>query len=193
VNAQVNGYAPASVDVSWNAPSNTGGGGVRYDVRIDGGAWQNSGQDRTHRFTGVGAGSHTVAVRAVNLGSGSAGTASSDSFGVQTQPPPTPSGTIFKGSISPTSCSGCRYVGIDYRDFPAGSYRITTFINGSNGGLTENTYTLSSNGSVVIWNSLGIRNNDRIQVRFTSNANGNVYWSDPITNWDALPVRGGTP
>ncbi|WP_438855769.1 Ig-like domain-containing protein [Agromyces sp. M3QZ16-3] len=86
VNAQVNGYAPTSVDVSWNAPSNTGGGAVRYDVRIDGGSWQNSGQDRTHRFTGVGAGSHTVSVRAVNLGSGSAGTASSDSFSVQNEP-----------------------------------------------------------------------------------------------------------
>ncbi|WP_400999196.1 Ig-like domain-containing protein [Agromyces sp. GXQ0307] len=86
VKAQPNGYAPTSVDVTWNAPSNTGGGTVRYDVRIDGGAWVNSGQNTSHRFTGVGAGSHSVAVRAVNLGSGSAGTASSDSFSVQNEP-----------------------------------------------------------------------------------------------------------
>lgn len=86
VRAQPNGYAPTSVDVTWGAPSNTGGGAVRYDVRIDGGAWENSGQDRSHRFTGVGAGSHTVQVRAVNLGSGSAGNAASDSFGVQNEP-----------------------------------------------------------------------------------------------------------
>ena len=56
------------------------------DVRIDGGGWENSGQDRSHRFTGVGAGSHTVQVRAVNLGSSSPGAAASDSFGVQNEP-----------------------------------------------------------------------------------------------------------
>ena len=84
-------------------------------------------------------------------------------------------------------------MGIDYRDFPAGSYRITTFINGSHGGLTENNYNIGTNGSVVIWNSLGIRNNDSIRVRFISNSTGATYWSDTINNWDALPARGGTP
>ena len=132
-------------------------------------------------------------MRATYVGGGGVGPIASDTVGVSDPPPPQPGGSIFKGSISPTSCSGCRYVGIDYHDFPAGSYRITTFINGSHAGLTENSYSLNSNGSVVIWNSLGIRNNDRIQVRFVSNANGNVYWSDPITNWDSLPIRGGTP
>ncbi|BDZ56100.1 hypothetical protein GCM10025870_31730 [Agromyces marinus] len=100
---QVNGYATTSVDVSWNAPSNTGGGAVRYEVRIDGGGWQNSGQDRSHRFTGVGAGSHTVAVRAVNLGSGNAGTATSRTFSVSNPPPPSPSATVSKGALRPTA------------------------------------------------------------------------------------------
>ncbi|HEX6955588.1 MAG TPA: fibronectin type III domain-containing protein, partial [Agromyces sp.] len=86
VRAQPNGYAPTSVDVTWAQPANTGGGAVRYEVRIDGGGWQNSGQDRAHRFTGVGAGPHDVHVRAVNLGSGKAGNAASDSFGVQNEP-----------------------------------------------------------------------------------------------------------
>lgn len=86
VRARPAGYAPTSVDVTWAQPANTGGGAVRYEVRIDGGGWQNSGQDRAHRFTGVGAGPHDVHVRAVNLGSGRASNAASDSFGVQNEP-----------------------------------------------------------------------------------------------------------
>ncbi len=192
--ASAAGYAPTRVDVSWNAPSNTGGGGVDYQVELDNNGWVNAGGSRSHSFNNVGAGGHTVKVRAINRGGGGTSTADSRNFNVDNRPPPTPGGSIFKGSISPNSCSGCRYVGIDLRDFPTGSYRITTFINGSNAGLSENTYSIGSpNGSIVIWNSLGIRNNDSIRVRFVSTSSGATYWSDTINNWDSLPARGGTP
>ncbi|MGR0318072.1 Ig-like domain-containing protein [Agromyces sp. ZXT2-3] len=134
VTAQVNGYAPASVDVTWNAPSNTGGGSVRYDVRIDGGSWVNSGQDRSHRFTGVGAGSHTVSVRAVNLGSDSAGTASSDSFAVQNEPKVV---TLTKGARvgyydGPYGyCSGdCWHYNVSVSGFPDGTASGYAYCNG---------------------------------------------------------------
>ena len=191
--ASAAGYGPTRVDVDWNAPGNTGGGAVDYQVELDNNGWVNVGGSRSHSFNNVSAGNHTVKVRAINRGGGGTSSADSANFNVESRPPPTPGGSIFKGSISPTSCSGCRYVGIDYHDFPAGSYRITTFINGGNGGLSENNYSIGTNGSVVIWNSLGIRNNDSIRVRFTSNSTGAVYWSDTINNWDQLPVRGGTP
>ncbi len=187
------GYAPADLTMTWAAPGSTGGGAVRYEWRVNNGGWTVT-SSTSARLDNVGAGTYRLDVRAVNIGSGSIGPIASDSVGVSNPPPPpTPSATIFKGSLAPNSCAGCRYVGLDYRDFPAGSYRITTFINGSHGGMTEQSYSLGTSGSVVIWNNLGVRFDDRIQVRFVSNSTGAVYWSDPITNWDSLPIRGGTP
>ncbi|GAA2025783.1 Ig-like domain-containing protein [Agromyces tropicus] len=190
LSAQVNGYAPTSVDVSWNAPSNTGGGAVRYDVRIDGGSWQNSGQDRTHRFTGVGAGSHTVAVRAVNLGSGKAGTAVSKSFSVSNPPPPSPSATVRKGGDAPY-CNGCKYVIGDYQDFTAGSYSITVqYKHWSTSNPWENlstsTYSLSRNGSVQTLSGLGTVNPSEfpaVRIRFVG-PSGTVY--SQVANWGQL-------
>ena len=38
--ANAAGYAPTTVNVDWNAPSDTGGGGVHYEARIAGGNWK---------------------------------------------------------------------------------------------------------------------------------------------------------
>jgi hypothetical protein len=135
VKAQPNGYAPTSVDVTWAAPSVTGGGGVRYDVRLDGGGWQNAGTSRSYRFTGVGAGSHSVAVRAVNLGSGSAGPAASDPFSVQNQPKVV---TLTKGArvgyySGPYGyCGGdCWHYDVTVSGFPDGTASGYAYCNGS--------------------------------------------------------------
>ncbi|WP_353810205.1 Ig-like domain-containing protein [Agromyces sp. SYSU T00194] len=182
------------LNMSWAAPADNGGRAVtEYRWRFtEGSGASGTTTSRSDAITGSNGTRYRYEVRACNA-RGCGPWAASNRDTPTAPPPPEPGGTIFKGSISPTSCSGCRYVGIDYHDFPSGSYRITTFINGSNGGLTENTYSMGTNGSIVIWNSLGIRNDDRIQVRFTRVGNGAVYWSDPITNWDSLPARGGTP
>lgn len=192
VKATARGYAKTTLDVDWSIGS-TGGGGVTYQVKLNKGGWKSVGSSTSTTFRGVGAGTHTVYVKATNRGSGKTGSTGADNVGVQTKPIPPPSGTIYKADISPNSCSGCRWVGIDVSNFTAGNYRITTFINGGHSGLTENTYSVSANGSVVIWNSLGIRNNDAIKVRFTSVSTGKVYWSNTTRNWDSLPVRGGRP
>lgn len=175
VTAQVNGYAPATVDVTWVAPSNTGGGAVRYDVRIDGGTWQNSGQDRAHRFTGVGAGSHTVEVRAVNLGSGNPGSAGSDSFGVQNPPPPQPSGTIGKGPsrACDSGGGGCAEVRITWADMDPGRYRVYATINGASCCGYQETIDIGANGRVQLQNHLGVRQaGETIAVRFENVSGG---------------------
>ncbi|GLI28618.1 fibronectin type III [Agromyces rhizosphaerae] len=184
----------ARLNMSWTAPADDGGRAVtEYRWRFtEGSSASGTTTSRSDAITGSNGTRYRYEVRACNA-RGCGPWAASNRDTPTAPPPPEPGGTIFKGGLSTVACSGCRYVGIDYHDFPAGSYRITTFINGSNGGLTENTYSMGTDGSIVIWNSLGIRNDDRIQVRFTRTSNGAVYWSDAITNWDSLPIRGGTP
>lgn len=134
VRAQPNGYAPTSVDVTWSAPSVTGGGGVRYEVRLDGGSWQNAGTSRSHRFTGVGAGSHSVAVRAVNLGSGREGPAASDPFSVQNEPKVVrlTKGTRVGYYDGPYGyCSGdCWHYNVTVSGFPDGTASGYAYCNG---------------------------------------------------------------
>ena len=55
--------------INWLPPTDTGGAPIQaYEVRIDSGAWviKNSGTFRNHTFTAVGAGPHTLQVRARN-------------------------------------------------------------------------------------------------------------------------------
>jgi predicted phage tail protein len=160
IDAQVNGTAPTSVDVSWAAPSDTGGGSVRYEVRLDSGSWTNSGTDRAHRFTGVGAGSHTVHVRAVNLGSDRTGPADSRNFTVQNPPPPQPSARICKGTVS----GGGHAVVVRYQNFTSGGHRMYTSLNGDSSAFYKETFNIGGDGSQRLQNWLGIRNDSQIWV-----------------------------
>ena len=190
VNAQVNGNAPTSVDVSWAAPSDTGGGSVRYEVRLDSGSWTNSGTDRAHRFTGVGAGSHTVHVRAVNEGSNKTGPAESRNFTVQDPPPPQAGATVRKGGPAPY-CNGCRYVIGDYQNFQPGNYQITVQYKEWNTdaawqNLSTSSYNLSANGSVQTLSGLGTANPDQypaVRIRFVG-PSGTVY--SQVAHWGRL-------
>ena len=193
VRAQPNGYAPTSVDVTWGAPSNTGGGAVRYDVRIDGGGWQNSGQDRSHRFTGVGAGSHTVQVRAVNLGSENPGNAASDSFGVQNPPPPQPSGSIGKGGSQACDSGGggCANVRITWTDMDPGRYQVYVTTNGSWSNW-KGTYDVAANGRLELLNHLGVRPaGETIAVRFENVSGGTSRTLGAISGsqWNNIPYN----
>lgn len=186
------GYAPADVTVSWAAPSDTGGGAVEYQVRVDGGGWSGLQGGTSKTISNLGAGTHTVEVRARNNGSQQFGPAAGTTFGVENRPPPAFSASVFKGGSAPY-CSGCHYVGVDFSNLPAGRYNVVTEINGSSGSFYVGTYDLGSSGSLVLQNGLGQRNNDSIRVRFTPTGGGANKYSDATSNWDALPVRGGNP
>lgn len=191
VRASVRDYAPSAVDVSWSAVADTGGGAVTYQVKLDDGGWSNVSGTSTV-LGSVGAGGHTVSVRAVNNHSSKPGGAGSDSFTVQTRPPPQFSGSVFKGGSAPY-CSGCHYVGADFNNLEPGRYQVVTEVNGSSGSFYVGTYDLGRSGSIVLQNGLGKRNSDSIRVRFTPVGGGASKYTDATTNWDGLAVRGGTP
>lgn len=189
VSANVSGYAPADVTVTWNQPSTTGGGSVRYQVRLDSGAWQDT-SNRSYTFRNIGAGSHSVTVRAINNGSDSTGPAAGRSFSVQNAPPPQAGATVRKGGPAPY-CTGCRYVVGDYQNFQPGSYQITVqykewSTDASWQNLSTSSYALSSNGSVQTLSGLGTANPDQypaVRIRFIG-PSGTVY--SQVSHWGRL-------
>lgn len=191
VDALVNGTAPTSVDVSWAAPSDTGGGSVRYEVRLDSGGWNDSGTNRTHRFTGVGAGGHSVDVRAVNMGSGRPGPAATTNFNVQN---PQPSGSIGKGPSR--SCDsgggGCAEVRITWSNMDPGTYRVFATLNGSACCGYQQTVDIGANGQLQLLNHLGVRPaGETIAVRFENISGGTSRTLGAIsgTQWNNLPYN----
>lgn len=191
VSAQVNGTAPTSVDISWAAPSDTGGGSVRYEVKLDSGGWIGSGNDRTHRFTGVGAGGHSVQVRAINVGSDRAGPAATTNFTVQN---PQPTGTIGKGPSR--SCDsgggGCAEVRITWSNLDPGTYRVFATINGSACCGYQQTVDIGANGQLQLLNHLGVRPaSETIAVRFENVSGGTSRTLGAIsgTQWNNLPYN----
>ncbi|POH61992.1 hypothetical protein C3B59_15630 [Cryobacterium zongtaii] len=188
------GTGTGDLSLSWAAPGSNGGRGVSsYEYEWIKGTAANGTTNGTRAASAKGAidQPHQYRVRACNPRGCGDWTSSDTATPQPTPPPPPPSATIFKAGPAPY-CPGCHYVGVDYRDFKPGNYRVSTFVNGSNSGLTEVGYSIGANGSLVIQNGLGKRNGDSIRVRLVS-AGGEVFWSDTITNWDSLPARGGTP
>jgi large repetitive protein len=159
VSASAAGYAPTRVDVSWNAPTQTGGGSVTYQARIDGGNWKNV-DGRSTSFGSVGAGSHRVDVRAVNSGSGKPGPVSSDTVGVQNQPPPQPAARICKGTAS----GGGHAVVVRYQNFTSGGHRMYTSLGGDSSAFYKETFNIGGDGSQRLQNWLGIRHDSQIWV-----------------------------
>lgn len=169
------GYAPADVTVRWNPPSDTGGGAVQYQSRIDGGGWSNWGNGESRSFNNLGAGNHTVDVRARNNGSQQIGPAASIRFSVENRPPPQPSGSIGKGPSR--SCDsgggGCAEVRITWSDMDPGRYRVYATINGSSCCSYQETIDISANGQRQLLNHLGVRPaGETIAVRFENVSGG---------------------
>ncbi|MGI9824000.1 Ig-like domain-containing protein [Agromyces sp. Marseille-Q5079] len=144
------GYAPATVDVSWNPPADTGGGGVTYTVSLGGSTKTVTGTSTS--FGGVGAGSHQVRVTATNNGSQKTGPAAGTSVGVDTRPPPPRTVSLSKGTrvgyYSGTYgyCGGnCWFYNVSVSNFPAGStVTVTPYCNG---GALSGRYRINVNGS----------------------------------------------
>ena len=116
------GNAPADLTASWNAPASTGGGAVDYEWRVTGAqGWQTTA-GTSGRVNGVGAGTYTLEVRAINRGSNQTGPTGSDSVGVSNPPPPPPAAYICKGGPQ----GGGNAVVVRYEKFTSGGHRMYT-------------------------------------------------------------------
>lgn len=174
LSASAAGYAPTTVNVDWNVPSDTGGGGVYYQARIAGGTWKDVTGTSTS-FGGIGAGTHNIDVRAVNNNGGGVSNIASVNVGVQNAPPPVPSGSIGKGPSR--SCDsgggGCAEVRITWRDMDPGRYRVYATINGGSCCSYQQTVDIGANGQLQLMNHLGVRPaGETIAVRFENVSGG---------------------
>lgn len=189
--ANAAGYASTTVNVSWTAPSNTGGGGVRYQARIGGGNWKDVSGTSTS-FGGIGQGTHRVDVRAINLGGGGISDIASTNVSVQNPPPPVPSGTITKGPSR--SCdsggSGCANVRITWKNMDPGRYRVYALAGGSSCCSYQQEMDVSASGRVELSNHLG-RRSDTIAVRFENVSGGTSVTLGAISGatWNGLPFN----
>ncbi|MFF2270902.1 Ig-like domain-containing protein [Agromyces sp. NPDC058136] len=187
------GYANATVNVTWNAPADTGGGGVSYRTRINGGGWSGWSGGESKQFSGLGANTYTVEVQARNNGSLSEGPVNSTRFTVVNAPPPSPSGRIGKGpSIGCQSGgSGCAEVRITWDNLDPGNYRVYAMAGGSGVGSYRGTYNnLGASGQLQLQNHLGVRN-DTIAVRFEDIGGGTSVTLGTISGsqWNGIPFN----
>lgn len=185
------GDAPTSIRADWNAPSETGGGRITYRVRIDGGNWQTV-SGTTASWNGIGSGTHTVEVYAVN-GGNKQGPTSSARIVVNDPPPPQPSGSIGKGPSR--SCQsgggGCAEVRITWNNMDAGTYRVFVTINGG-GSFYQETISIGGSGQRQLQNHLGVRPaNESIAVRFENVSGGRSATLGGISGaqWNSLPFN----
>jgi hypothetical protein len=167
------GDAPTNVRADWNAPADTGGGGISYRVRIDGGGWETVG-NTAKSWGSVGAGQHTVEVYAVN-GGGKQGPTSTARITVDNPPPPQPSGSIGKGPSR--SCQsgggGCAEVRISWQNMDPGTYRVYASTNGGPCCSYQQTVNIGASGQLQLLNHLGVRpGNETIAVQFDNISGG---------------------
>ncbi|MEF3404122.1 Ig-like domain-containing protein, partial [Agromyces sp. CCNWLW203] len=167
------GDAPATLTMRWAAPSDTGGGGVDYRWRLNGGNWHNT-SSTSASTGGADARTWTVEVQAINRGSGKAGPGASDSVVVNNPPPPQPSGSIGKGPsmACDSGGSGCAEVRITWNNMDAGRYQIYVTVNGSWSNW-KGTYDIGASGNLQLQNHLGQRAaGETIAVRFENVSGG---------------------
>jgi len=185
VSVSADGNATTTVRASWDPPAQDGGGQLRYQVRYDGGGWQNVG-GRSASFPGQGAGTHTVEVRAIN-GGNNEGPGASGRVTVNNPPPPSPSASVYKGGDS--GC--CRYVAARYSDFTPGSYTVTVEYKhwSTSAGWTSMSpqrIGLNSGGSFQTLSYLGEVNPAEFPaVRIRFEGPGGTFYSG-VANWGAL-------
>ena len=120
-----------SITANWGAPSNTGGENPsRYDIRIDGGAWIDTGLDGTHTFDSLSPNTeHTIDVAAVN----SAGRGTPASGTQRTEMPPVivpDAPTGLKVDLKPTTAV-IRWAAVDGID----GYEVS-YAEGASPGTT---------------------------------------------------------
>jgi large repetitive protein len=183
VTLQSSGYAPSDLTASWNAPSDTGGGSVKYQWRIigTGNGWQQT-TGTSARVSNVGAGSYTLEVYAINDGSGSPGPTDSASVGVSNPPPPPPRAFICKGG----SQGGGHAVQVRFENFTSGGHTMYTSLDGDSSAFYKETFSIGGDGKQTLQNWLGIRNDSGIWV--VINGPTNITKTNTISGaaWNSL-------
>ena len=123
------GTAPGAIRWTWSGGAASTGGmaNITYQVSVDGGGWIDKGTATNHTASGLGAGSHSIQVRAVNKAG--AGAAGSGGAGTISNPPPNPSSAIV-GKTAKEGCDtggfGCQYPIVRITDAVDGTYTLTT-------------------------------------------------------------------
>ncbi|MFT4283763.1 MAG: Ig-like domain-containing protein [Protaetiibacter sp.] len=123
------GTAPGAIRWTWSGGAASTGGmaNITYQVSVDGGGWIDKGTATNHTASGLGAGSHSIQVRAVNKAG--AGAAGNGGAGTISNPPPNPSSAIV-GKTAKEGCDtggfGCQYPIVRITDAADGSYTLTT-------------------------------------------------------------------
>lgn len=183
------GNAPATLTARWDVPADTGGGGVTYQFRYDGGSWQGTSAESAS-FGGQGAGTHTIEVRAVN-GGGNIGPIASDNVGVSD---PQPSGSIGKGGsmACQSGGGGCANVRITWSNMNPGRYYVYATINGAGVGSYRQVVDVGASGRIELQNHLGIRSaGETIAVRFENISGGVSRTLGGISGstWNNIPYN----
>jgi len=138
--------------MTWNAPSNTGGGTLEYSYSVNGGifsTWQ-SGTSAT-QSANAGTYDFQVKARITERPARESIAASSNSVSVADAPPPVPSIALSVGNPSPagTCTFGCHYYHWEASNFvPNTFYTIRYFCNGSQMSSTA-SYRTDGAGNIT--------------------------------------------
>jgi hypothetical protein len=190
------GYSgSATVTASWSKlsdPSGTGGGTVTYSYKLDGGEWKTT-SGTSGSFSNVGKGVHTVTVMATNDHSNKPNTpVKAQSPEIKDKPIPQPSASVVKGAHPPAGWGSCstawNFVGASYSDLPAGNYKLTPMVGGSQIGTDIITVYLSGSGTVSTHGCVGNPGGQSVQVRF--DGPGATFYAT-TNNWNGLSMNSG--
>ena len=176
------GYAPATLTMSWGAPSDSGGGNLTYNWQFTKGA-SNTGStsSRTASVGGMAAGTYAYRVQACNPAGCSAWTQSGDA--VVSNPPP-PALTVSKGApANGPSCTSayCAKVVVAGSGFSSNSTVSVQFwtTNGAppGGGVYKTeSFATDSNGSFSNSDSLYGYPGEDVWVKVGSSESNHLTW-----------------
>jgi hypothetical protein len=149
----VSGYAPATVQYTWAAPSDTGGGAVTYHYVYDGGA-EKTTTATSLSFTSQAAASYKLELWAVNNGSSLPSTQVTDTETVSTKPV-TPSVAVTRGPVTGGCKDTCFGYVVTLKDFSTNSHSVQLYCEspgetraqsaiGSVKSFTGNTFSTNS-------------------------------------------------
>jgi hypothetical protein len=187
LNAATGAQGDRTVTLTWSGAASYGNGVEQYQISISG-YGDATATGTSFSFQGEFNRQYSFNVVAVTKGTPGPRSAQSNTVAPQDVPPPQPparSSSVGKGGAAPY-CTGCRYVILNYSNFPAGNYTATTEINGDGSDFTLNTFNLAGSGSTQLSNGVGRTNGAEVRIRIRNNDTGVTFYSDPTRNWDGL-------
>lgn len=171
------GYAPATLTLSWAAPSDTGGGTIsQYNWAMTSGSTETDARTSTSLdLANKPAGTYAFKVQACNS-AGCGAWATSASVTVSNPPPPPTTVTLSRGAKN-TATSTAFYFHIEARSFsPNVNFSVSCYSAGTSIGTTSFT----SNGST------------RLKFDGSGNYSGDIACWDGYSNVDWVVINGVT-